>query len=29
MVTANLPKALINEKMNEIKVSITKKGGWK
>jgi NADPH-dependent 2,4-dienoyl-CoA reductase/sulfur reductase-like enzyme len=27
MVTANLPKALINEKMNEIKVSITKKGG--
>ncbi|MGM0445413.1 MAG: NAD(P)/FAD-dependent oxidoreductase [Bacillota bacterium] len=27
MVTANLPKALINEKMNKIKVSITKKGG--
>jgi len=27
MVTANLPKSLINEKMNKIKVSITKKGG--
>jgi len=29
MVTANLPKALINDKMDKIKISIIKKGGWK